>query len=90
MSQDRLESDDLPLTHEFLSLMLGVRRSGVTNEIHVLEGAHLIKATRGRIHILDRSGLEEIAAGCYGIPEEEYERLISAPASRMSAASRPR
>lgn len=90
MSQDRLESDDLPLTHEFLSLMLGVRRSGVTNEIHVLEGAHLIKATRGRIHILDRRGLEEIAAGCYGIPEEEYERLIHAPATRMGSTSTTR
>lgn len=85
MSHDRLESDDLPLTHEFLSLMLGVRRSGVTNEIHVLEGAHLIRATRGRIQILDRRGLEAIAAGCYGIPEAEYERLILAPASRMRA-----
>ncbi|RIY03247.1 Crp/Fnr family transcriptional regulator [Aureimonas flava] len=79
MSQDRLGSDSLPLTHEFLSLMLGVRRSGVTNEVHVLEGARLIKATRGRIHILDRRGLEKIAAGCYGIPEDEYERLIGAP-----------
>ncbi len=91
MSQDRLESDDLPLTHEFLALMLGVRRSGVTNEIHVLEGAHLIKATRGRIHILDRAGLEAIASGCYGIPEEEYERLIEMPASRSRSTwgSRP-
>ncbi|WP_279483020.1 Crp/Fnr family transcriptional regulator [Aureimonas sp. SK2] len=88
MSHDRLESDDLPLTHEFLSLMLGVRRSGVTNEIHVLEGAHLIRATRGRIHILDRRGLEEIAAGCYGIPEDEYERLILAPASRVRAGAK--
>lgn len=90
MSQDRLESDDLPLTHEFLALMLGVRRSGVTNEIHVLEGAHLIRATRGRIQILDRGGLETIAAGCYGIPEEEYDRLIPGPATRPSAAAQGR
>ncbi|SFF53163.1 cAMP-binding domain of CRP or a regulatory subunit of cAMP-dependent protein kinases [Aureimonas phyllosphaerae] len=89
MSQDRLETDDLPLTHEFLALMLGVRRSGVTNEIHVLEGARLIKARRGRIHILDRMGLEAIAAGCYGIPEEEYRRLIQAPAERMGLLYSP-
>lgn len=76
MSHDRLGIDDLPLTHEFLSLMLGVRRSGVTNEIHILEGLRLIKATRAKIQILDRKGLKELAGGCYGVPEREYERLI--------------
>lgn len=76
MSHDRIEGDDLPLTHEFLSLMLGVRRSGVTNEIHILEGRHLIRATRGRVHILDREGLETLAGGCYGLPEREYAELI--------------
>lgn len=90
MSQDRLHSDDLPLTHEFLSLMLGVRRSGVTNEIHVLEGARLIRATRGHIHILDREGLKSIAAGCYGIPEEEYARLIGEPHPIGKAQTRRR
>ena len=82
MCHDRLHDDDLPLTHEFLSLMLGVRRSGVTNEIHVLEGIHAIKATRGNIRILDRQKLEEIAGGSYGIPEDEYERLIGFPLRR--------
>ena len=76
MCHDRLRDDDLSLTHEFLSLMLGVRRSGVTNEIHVLEGAHAIKASRGNIRIVDRQKLEEIAGGSYGIPEDEYERHI--------------
>lgn len=57
MCHDRLGSDDLPLTREFLSLMLGVRRSGVTDEVHVLEGLGLLKATRGHISILDRSKL---------------------------------
>jgi CRP-like cAMP-binding protein len=78
MCHDRLDGNDLPLTHEFLALMLGVRRSGVTDELHVLEGLHAIKATRGNVHILDRSMLIEIAGGCYGVPEEEYERLIGA------------
>ena len=79
MCHDRLQDNDLPLTHEFLSLMLGVRRSGVTNEIHVLEGAGAIKARRGNIRIIDRQKLEEIAGGSYGIPEQEYERHIAFP-----------
>lgn len=76
MCHDRLHHDDLPLTHEFLGLMLGVRRSGVTDQIHMLEGAHVIRATRRNIRILDRPKLEEIAGGSYGVPEREYDRLI--------------
>ncbi|MBU1314790.1 MAG: Crp/Fnr family transcriptional regulator [Alphaproteobacteria bacterium] len=76
MCHDRLRDDDLHLTHEFLSLMLGVRRSGVTNEIHILEGVGAIRATRGNIRILNRQKLEEIAGGSYGTPEQEYERHV--------------
>jgi CRP-like cAMP-binding protein len=76
MSHDRLDGNDLPLTHEFLALMLGVRRSGITGELHVLEGAHAIRATRGNIHVRDRTKLEDMAGGCYGLPEREYERLL--------------
>lgn len=76
MCHDRLQDDDLPLTHEFLSLMLGVRRSGVTNEIHVLEGIQAIKATRANIRILNRPKLEDMAGGSYGVPEHEYEKYI--------------
>jgi CRP-like cAMP-binding protein len=79
MCHDRLGSDDLTLTHEFLSVMLGVRRSGITNELHIIEGMRVIKATRGNIRILSREGLEEIAGGSYGVPEREYERLIGVP-----------
>lgn len=76
MCHDRIRDDDMALTHEFLSLMLGVRRSGVTDHLHILEGMHAIKATRGRIRVRDRAKLEEIAGGCYGAPEKEYDRLI--------------
>ncbi|KQR78125.1 Crp/Fnr family transcriptional regulator [Rhizobium sp. Leaf341] len=76
MCHDRIHGDDLPLTHEFLSIMLGVRRSGVTNELHVIEGMKAIKATRGNIRILDRKRLEDIAGASYGEPEKEYDRLI--------------
>jgi CRP-like cAMP-binding protein len=76
MCQDRLDSNILPLTHEFLALMLGVRRAGVTDQIHVLEGLHAIKALRGEIHVISRPLLEEIAGESYGEPERQYERLI--------------
>jgi hypothetical protein len=56
--------------------MLGVRRAGVTTALQILEGAHVIKATRGRVEILDREQLQEVAGDSYGLPEAEYERLI--------------
>jgi CRP-like cAMP-binding protein len=76
MCHDRMDGDDLPLTHEFLSLMLGVRRSGVTEALHVLEGVQIVKVGRGHIRLLDRERLEEIAGGCYGVAEAEYAKLI--------------
>ena len=79
MCHDRMDRDDLPLTHEFLSLMLGVRRSGVTEALHVLEGVQIVTTSRGRVHLLDRKRLEEIAGGCYGLPEAEYNKLIGKP-----------
>lgn len=82
MCHDRMDGNDLPLTHEFLALMLGVRRSGVTNEIHIFEGMQMIKATRGNIKLLDRARLEETAGGCYGVAEREYERLLGLPLKR--------
>ncbi len=84
MCHDRVEGDVIALTHEFMSLMLGVRRPGVTTAIHVLEGGRLIGATRGRVTVRDRAGLEEFAADAYGVPEAEYERLI-APMSKRSS-----
>jgi CRP-like cAMP-binding protein len=78
MCHDRIDGNDLPLTHDFLALMLGVRRAGVTDELHILEGMHAIKSTRGNVRILGRKTLIEIAGGCYGVPEQEYERLIEA------------
>lgn len=75
MCHDRL-GGELPLTHEFLALMLGVRRPSVTDALHVLEGNHLIKAERGLVTIRNRSALEALAGESYGIPEAEYRRLI--------------
>jgi hypothetical protein len=66
----------MPLTHEFLALMLGVRRAGVTTALHMLEGAQTIRATRGLITVRDRAKLQAKARGAYGIPETEYKRLL--------------
>lgn len=76
MASDRVEGREMSLTHEFLSLMLGVRRPGVTDALHRLEGDHLIKARRSSITIRDRAGLERVADGSYGVSERDYERLF--------------
>ncbi len=76
MCHDRVDGNEIALTHDFISLMLGVRRPSVTTALHVLEGKKLIWSERGRITIRDRSGLEEFAGNAYGKPEEEYRRLI--------------
>ena len=76
MCHDRVEGDELLLKHEFLSMMLGVRRAGVSLAMQQLEGAGCIRARRGRITVLNRKLLEEMADGSYGTPEAEYARLI--------------
>jgi CRP-like cAMP-binding protein len=65
MTHDRIDGKWLPLTHEFLSLMLGVRRSGVTTALQALERKGFISRNRANIHILDRKGLEEQSNGTY-------------------------
>jgi CRP-like cAMP-binding protein len=76
MCHDRTDGDEMRLTHEFLSIMLGVTRSSTTLALQALEGRHLIRARRGKILILDREALEEVADDGYGLPESEYARLI--------------
>jgi CRP-like cAMP-binding protein len=76
MAHDRANSDTIPLTHEFLSLMLGVRRAGVTQALSALSKQSLIKAARGEITVLDRDGLKISAGEAYGVPEREYRRLL--------------
>ena len=76
MCHDRLESDDIRLTHEFMSLMLAVRRPSVTNALHTLEGNGFIELTRGYVFIRNRRALEEFAGDAYGKPEAEYNRLL--------------
>ena len=76
MWHDRLGDTDLIITHEFLALLLGVRRPGVTVALHDLEGRGLIRANRSLVKIIDRDGLRLASNGFYGIPEAEYDRSI--------------
>src|SRR4051812_30037614 len=92
MCHDRVDGDDLPLVHEFLSMMLGVRRSGVTIAVQTLEATGMIKATRGHINVRDRAKLEEAAAGSYGVPEAGDRRSAgrSDLTLRLPERERPR
>ena len=76
MAQDRIQGDTLPLTHEFLSLMLAVRRPGVTDALKALRQRGLISYRRAEITIKDRKGMTRVAGEAYGTPESEYRRLI--------------
>lgn len=76
MCHDRINDDELHLTHDFLAIMLSVRRPSVTTSLHVLEGKHLINSYRGTVIVRDREGLRALAADAYGGSEAEYDRLL--------------
>jgi CRP-like cAMP-binding protein len=79
MAHDRADGDVLPLTQEFISIMLAVRRPGVTVAARSLQNTGAIHYERGRIHVLDRERLEEISCECYGIVREQFQRLLGWP-----------
>jgi CRP-like cAMP-binding protein len=70
MAHDRMDSPEIGLTHEFLAVMLGVRRSGVTTALQELERKGLIGHRRSFITIIDREGLEERSNGTYTRPTD--------------------
>lgn len=76
MLHDRVDGHEMSITHEYMALMLSVRRTGVTVALHVLEGNGLIRSTRGRLQVRDRVGLERMCGSFYGGPEAEYARLL--------------
>jgi CRP-like cAMP-binding protein len=78
MCEDRLNAKPMPLTHQFLAMMLGVQRSGVTIALGELEDRQLIRSKRGQITIVDRPTLEKLTNGTYGLAEAEYNRHIEA------------
>lgn len=76
---DRVREDDICMTHEEFRLMLGVRRSSVTDALHRLEEEQAIRAFRGRIVVRDRATLMRLAGDTYGHAEQEYRRLLGPP-----------
>lgn len=76
-AHDRSKSDQMPLSHEFLSMMLGVRRAGVTVALGTLRAAVLIRNTHGQVTVVDRPGLEAASCECYRTVRNEFARLLS-------------
>jgi CRP-like cAMP-binding protein len=76
LSLDRLHGDELVMTQELISNMLGVRREGVTESALKLQNAGLIRYSRGRITVIDRIGIEQRSCECYAVVRKEYDRLL--------------
>jgi CRP-like cAMP-binding protein len=76
MASVRTQSDTVPMTHESLSSMLGIRRTGITAIAGALQRSGLIQYHRGRITITDRDGLETTACECYRLDREWFNRLV--------------
>lgn len=75
-TQERIHSDHLPLTQEFMATMLGVRRAGVTQVAQKLQERKLIQYRRGNVQILNQAGLEASACECFRLVKAEYDRLL--------------
>jgi CRP-like cAMP-binding protein len=76
MTQDCAHTDSFRITQEFLALMLGVRRVGVTKAASSLQDRNLIQYSRGNLEVLDRRGLKAAACGCYQADRDSYQRML--------------
>ena len=88
--RDRIGSDDLRITHEFVAQMLGVRRAGVTVLAGRFEKHGLIQHRRGHMLVIDPAGLEKAACECYGVVREEYDRLLIEERKALPSAAERR
>jgi CRP-like cAMP-binding protein len=88
MTHDRMQSDEFLLTQEFLAMMLGVQRTGVTAAAGGLQRADLIRYKRGNVTILDRRGLERHSCECYAVSKLEFDRLLGERAMRKVRSGR--
>jgi CRP-like cAMP-binding protein len=82
MTRDRVGSDDLRLTHEYFSFMLGSRRASVSEVLRPLQAAALVRSRRGCISILDGAGLEARTYECYFVVRDQYDRLLGRATNR--------
>ncbi len=89
MTHDRMPSDEFLLTQEFLAMMLGVQRTGVSLAAGGLQRAGLIRYRRGLVTILDRRGLQQRACECYGLSKREFDRLLGVRPRRESMPQSP-
>ncbi|MCJ2009311.1 Crp/Fnr family transcriptional regulator [Methylobacterium sp. J-092] len=87
MCHDRVDGDLLPTTHRFLSLMLGVNRTGLTTAVATLERTDVIGTRRGTITVRRRAALLKLAGDSYGVAEAEYARLVDGRGQTESCAS---
>jgi CRP-like cAMP-binding protein len=78
MTHDRMQSDEFQLTQEFLAMMLGVQRTGVTAAAGALQRSGVITYKRGNVTIIDRGGLERLSCECYRVSRMEFDRLLGA------------
>ena len=85
MTHDRISQDEFPLTHEFLAIMLGVRRPTVTLVMAELTRAGIVSHVRGHVRIVDRKGLEEASCECYRNIRSVFTRLLT-PSTRNDSA----
>jgi CRP-like cAMP-binding protein len=83
MTHDRMQSDQFLLTQEFLAMMLGVQRTGVTAAAGGLQRAGFIRYKRGNVTMIDRRALERLSCECYGVSKMEFDRLLGGRALRQ-------
>jgi Mn-dependent DtxR family transcriptional regulator len=76
MCQDRALAPDLQLTHEFIAIMLGTRRAGVSEAAGKLQDDGIIKYKRGHVNVLNRQLLKDYSCECYEIVKREFDRLL--------------
>ena len=88
MTRDRMQADEFLLTQEFLGMMLGVQRTGVSAAAGALQRAGLIRYKRGDVTILDRHGLEERSCECYRVSKLEFDRLLGVRVIRKTRSVR--
>lgn len=89
MCHDRLDGDEIHITHKYIGAMLGVRRASVTDSLHVLEGEGAIRSGRGCILVRDRPRLELLAGEAYGHAEAHYRDRIAPFGKSGNGGPRP-